>query len=161
MSSWFLEYLSFFTIFYPSFGHICLLFHSCFFFFFFKQKTAYEMRISDWSSDVCSSDLHPLSRARRDRHEFLAQGRQGDGGCRLRSFEQGRVRGPAFLGTGADLRRHLLRRPAYGARLVSLGRTAQPARNAARLLQCGADRRRIRETEIGRASCRERGCQKV
>src|SRR3546814_4356405 len=28
-------------------------------FFFFKQKTAYEMRISDWSSDVCSSDLHP------------------------------------------------------------------------------------------------------
>src|SRR3546814_17992242 len=29
----------------------------CGFFFFFKQKTAYEMRISDWSSDVCSSDL--------------------------------------------------------------------------------------------------------
>src|SRR3546814_9708235 len=28
-------------------------------FFFFKQKTAYEMRISDWSSDVCSSDLLP------------------------------------------------------------------------------------------------------
>src|SRR3546814_19633085 len=28
--------------------------------FFFKQKTAYEMRISDWSSDVCSSDLDPL-----------------------------------------------------------------------------------------------------
>src|SRR3546814_14579998 len=31
-------------------------------FFFFKQKTAYEMRISDWSSDVCSSDL-PFARA--------------------------------------------------------------------------------------------------
>src|SRR3546814_2962891 len=30
------------------------------FFFFFKQKTAYEMRISDWSSDVCSSDLQVL-----------------------------------------------------------------------------------------------------
>src|SRR3546814_16009489 len=29
----------------------------CLCFFFFKQKTAYEMRISDWSSDVCSSDL--------------------------------------------------------------------------------------------------------
>src|SRR3546814_8606600 len=29
----------------------------CSFVFFFKQKTAYEMRISDWSSDVCSSDL--------------------------------------------------------------------------------------------------------
>src|SRR3546814_329150 len=36
---------------------------SCFFFFFFKQKTAYEMRISDWSSDVCSSDL-PAHRRR-------------------------------------------------------------------------------------------------
>src|SRR3546814_11055818 len=34
------------------------------FFFFFKQKTAYEMRISDWSSDVCSSDLHAESDAR-------------------------------------------------------------------------------------------------
>src|SRR3546814_16839058 len=30
------------------------------FFFFFEQKTAYEMRISDWSSDVCSSDLNVL-----------------------------------------------------------------------------------------------------
>src|SRR3546814_332952 len=30
------------------------------FFFFVKHKTAYEMRISDWSSDVCSSDLHPV-----------------------------------------------------------------------------------------------------
>src|SRR3546814_1868273 len=30
-------------------------------FFFFKQKTAYEMRISDWSSDVCSSDLPEVS----------------------------------------------------------------------------------------------------
>src|SRR3546814_3963235 len=29
-------------------------------FFFFKQKTAYEMRISDWSSDVCSSDLYDM-----------------------------------------------------------------------------------------------------
>src|SRR3546814_9731991 len=32
----------------------------CYIFFFFKQKTAYEMRISDWSSDVCSSDLASL-----------------------------------------------------------------------------------------------------
>src|SRR3546814_8514984 len=31
------------------------------FFFIFKQKTSYEMRISDWSSDVCSSDLMPIS----------------------------------------------------------------------------------------------------
>src|SRR3546814_1976458 len=46
-------------------------------FFFFKQKTAYEMRISDWSSDVCSSDLrhargsrmvHAALPAQRARH---------------------------------------------------------------------------------------------
>src|SRR3546814_9139022 len=34
-------------------------------FFFFKQKTAYEMRISDWSSDVCSSDLRTADRVGR------------------------------------------------------------------------------------------------
>src|SRR3546814_1730638 len=33
------------------------MFSRSYVFFFFKQKTAYEMRISDWSSDVCSSDL--------------------------------------------------------------------------------------------------------
>src|SRR3546814_2788514 len=33
-------------------------------FFFFKQKTAYEMRISDWSSDVCSSDLRTVNQVR-------------------------------------------------------------------------------------------------
>src|SRR3546814_9475971 len=33
----------------------------CYLFFFFKQKTAYEIRISDWSSDVCSSDLADLA----------------------------------------------------------------------------------------------------
>src|SRR3546814_17672527 len=42
----------------------------CIMCFFFKQKTAYEMRISDWSSDVCSSDL-------------LAQLRDALGGARL------------------------------------------------------------------------------
>src|SRR3546814_3331159 len=36
-------------------------------FFFFKQKTAYEMRISDWSSDVCSSDLgHAVQRTNEE-----------------------------------------------------------------------------------------------
>src|SRR3546814_2877821 len=36
-------------------------------FFFFKQKTAYEMRISDWSSDVCSSDLRDWQPVGRER----------------------------------------------------------------------------------------------
>src|SRR3546814_9489471 len=38
--------------------YVCAwLLYCLYIFFFFKQKTAYEMRISDWSSDVCSSDL--------------------------------------------------------------------------------------------------------
>src|SRR3546814_9788261 len=44
---------------------------SSFIFFFFKQKTAYEMRISDWSSDVCSSDLQALL------HDLLDQRQVG------------------------------------------------------------------------------------
>src|SRR3546814_458236 len=52
-------------------------------FFFFKQKTAYEMRISDWSSDVCSSDL--LSTRRNSR---LAQRRLGDRAARFRRQRQ-------------------------------------------------------------------------
>src|SRR3546814_5017368 len=40
-------------------------------FFFFKQKTAYEMRISDWSSDVCSSDLVIDPVHHRDREDIV------------------------------------------------------------------------------------------
>src|SRR3546814_2531760 len=40
------------------------------FFFFFKQKTAYEMRISDWSSDVCSSDLISVPRQEVERNSL-------------------------------------------------------------------------------------------
>src|SRR3546814_3095537 len=51
----------------------------CLVFFFFKQKTAYEMRISDWSSDVCSSDLRKRffgKVLRRNRfHAMVAQGK--------------------------------------------------------------------------------------
>src|SRR3546814_4465284 len=42
-------------------------------FFFFKQKTAYEMRISDWSSDVCSSDLFGLAHVVPPRHPFVIE----------------------------------------------------------------------------------------
>src|SRR3546814_2182188 len=46
-------------------------------FFFFKQKTAYEMRISDWSSDVCSSDFDAGRRKRADgrfrEHELIVK----------------------------------------------------------------------------------------
>src|SRR3546814_2632327 len=48
--------MSFLVVDFVSLSHfVCILL--VYFFFFFKQKTAYEMRISDWSSDVCSSDL--------------------------------------------------------------------------------------------------------
>src|SRR3546814_6212593 len=43
---------------------VYFLWFCCGYFFFFKQKTAYEMRISDWSSDVCSSDLPGGSQAK-------------------------------------------------------------------------------------------------
>src|SRR3546814_10813898 len=54
-------------------------------FFFFKQKTAYELRISDWSSDVCSSDLSepPPKRPRRSSPKPQLQRRSHD--RRLRS----------------------------------------------------------------------------
>src|SRR3546814_6974945 len=55
-----------------------------YFFFFFKQKTAYEMRISDWSSDVCSSDLGDtggaIARRKRRHLHLIAAGRGGNGG---------------------------------------------------------------------------------
>src|SRR3546814_18363762 len=47
-----------------------MLYIVCCFFFFFKQKTAYEMRISDWSSDVCSSDLMASSHTAFPRDHF-------------------------------------------------------------------------------------------
>src|SRR3546814_5241396 len=51
------------------------------FFFFFKQKTAYEMRISDWSSDVCSSDLEGGTLVREIialERECFDRGEEGD-----------------------------------------------------------------------------------
>src|SRR3546814_12817715 len=47
------------------------------YFFFYKQNTAYEWRISDWDSDGCSSDLSAITRLNESR------GRSGSGRCRL------------------------------------------------------------------------------
>src|SRR3546814_18125695 len=65
-------------------------------FFFFKQKTAYEMRISDWSSDVCSSDL---LRRRAGRDYGCAAGpddHAGAAGSRQPAVLGRRRRGPAL-----------------------------------------------------------------
>src|SRR3546814_6231367 len=83
------------------------------FFFFFKQKTAYEMRISDWSSDVCSSDLiEQVQRHHRarvaDRGEVVGvvpaveQGEVGQQRRRQRGVEA--ERGQAGIELGAQRR---------------------------------------------------------
>src|SRR3546814_27029 len=72
---------------------MCLLLLSIVFFFFFKQKTAYEMRISDWSSDVCSSDLYLPSRAGERQITELVEHDQVEP-------RQLRRQGPAFADPG-------------------------------------------------------------
>src|SRR3546814_18727804 len=81
--------------------------------FFFKQKTAYEMRISDWSSDVCSSDLAPCtsgkiasSRHWRPQHDRDARtvshpgARLAGKSCR-RIWDRGTPRSDGRTGSGA------------------------------------------------------------
>src|SRR3546814_7920395 len=63
------------------FSVLCIVFMFVFSFFFFKQKTAYEMRISDWSSDVCSSDLGL-------EHLLHRRGRPHEQGARIRIEQQ-------------------------------------------------------------------------
>src|SRR3546814_1935176 len=79
--------------------------------FFFKQRTAYEMRISDWSSDVCSSDLLDAS-ARAHRHVALyahpADGRADDRALSRRAGRSVADRRVHLSATGA-LERHAQR----------------------------------------------------
>src|SRR3546814_8710250 len=63
-------------------------------FFFFNQKTAYEMRISDWSSDVCSSDLRIASSRSGSwhDHDLTHLGRHGAGAAILASRSERSIR---------------------------------------------------------------------
>src|SRR3546814_2728209 len=56
--------------------------------FFFKQKTAYEMRISDWSSDVCSSDLRDVVDVDGDGHAVAGEPPDGAAKRRLREHDR-------------------------------------------------------------------------
>src|SRR3546814_3788752 len=105
-------------------------------FFFFKQKTAYEMRISDCSSDVCSSDLRHVGIRRRllMMHDDLCYW--------LGKSEAGEVRGEAVIGA------ELYRVPADGKGLFDILTLVIHEKNMLRW-------------KIGRASCRERVCQYV
>src|SRR3546814_5520808 len=100
-------------------------------FFFFKQKTAYEMRISDWSSDVCSSDLTG-STHRRNPLRRGALGAVGAGAARL------------VAGHSRDLS------------TAAADDGVSPDRLVGVLPQLAAV-----SPQIGRASCRERVCQYV
>src|SRR3546814_4381839 len=72
------------------------------FVFLFKQKTAYEMRISDWSSDVCSSDLRQFPTGRRaDSHLHLSSNAFVIAALRIYMPERRRT---AFLETSATSR---------------------------------------------------------
>src|SRR3546814_981716 len=72
------------------------------FFFFFKQKTAYEMRISDWSSGVCSSDL---ARSRRGDPPVLGEHRRGDRELQRRCSREPSLRIPRGAGARSEARR--------------------------------------------------------
>src|SRR3546814_2579469 len=72
----------------------CVVLHA-YRFFFFKQKTAYELRISDWSSDVCSSDLGDAQRqAERDRTAPLGARPERSGGWRAGGYFASRCKEP-------------------------------------------------------------------
>src|SRR3546814_4447004 len=103
--------------------------------FFFKQKTAYEMRISDWSSDVCSSDLPDAAAARASNRQDVYS-RVTD--KIIADLEQGAR--PWVKPWNAD---HLA------------GRITRPLRHN------GTPYRGINVVKIGRASCRARVCQYV
>src|SRR3546814_15137720 len=105
-----------------------------FYFFFFKQKTAYEMRISDWSSDVCSSDL--------EQHELLGSA------CRLIVAQREELN---------ELRLEHARE-IHGmvcGWLNNLETTEVDVRHD--LVQLEAD---LGQQKNGRASCRDRVCQR-
>src|SRR3546814_5955975 len=106
-----------------------MLFLFVLYFFFFKQKTAYELRISDWSSDVCSSDLGDAVddnlENRPAREALLIIGKN------------------ALLAGRASKQR-------FGDKVAQEILAAADERFVANRLEQG---------QIGRASCRERVCQ--
>src|SRR3546814_4773109 len=76
----------------------------CVVFFFFKQKTAYEMRISDWSSDVCSSDLNGLKhRVDNASPSFNITG----GNIMIHDYNGGNLQAPIFNVTGRSEERRV------------------------------------------------------
>src|SRR5881227_2531816 len=115
--------------------------YSFFFFFFFKQKTAYEITVRDWSSDVCSSDL---SGRLIPSPPSPVQGRNNDSPARKCRVSKGsRLRAPR-----APLCECLCR----GGRLVRPGRAqARQDPNGCSRGRHDSGRTRLRRTRLGRA----------
>src|SRR3546814_1163445 len=107
-------------------------------FFFFNQKTAYEMRISDWSSDVCSSDLRT----------------EEGSGDPARAADTGQH--SAAIGSRADMTHPRGRR-----RISNPGSVIPDAGRRSQACAPGHGRSWRGIAEIGRASGRERGCKYV
>src|SRR3546814_4782105 len=103
-----------------------------YFFFFFKQKTAYEMRISDWSSDVCSSDLT----------------------CPRLQFARSETRA---CGVGSSRTSAGMQSADAGVRPMALIGVSSVAASG----PSGSTDWERADGQIGRASCRERVCQYV
>src|SRR3546814_178885 len=151
-----------------------------FLFFFFKQKTAYEMRISDWSSDVCSSDLAVrrlggddedgavfrlvalLHMVRREGADLLVLGDAVGVFAGMAERRLVEVAGP----TAADVEQDHPDCPADGRVGAIAGAEAvMPGVHADlladRTVHHQERRHHMRRRQIGRASCRERGWQYV
>src|SRR3546814_2922979 len=109
------------------------------YFFFFKQKTAYEMRISDWSSDVCSSDL------RRQDHD-----RGGDIAAGLHP-RRGR------LACDRGTHHPAARDHRVGVARISGDAAGVDAGDAARQVEDGVPARRLRRADPGRGPADEIG----
>src|SRR3546814_10612523 len=107
------------------------------FFFFFKQKTAYEIRISDWSSDVCSSDLRQADAAEAG---LIAD--EGVGQIIALEIVARIAPRPAEAARQIELRLHARR---HGAVRIGGGEVEPVGRD-------------VRAVEIGRAAGRARVC---
>src|SRR3546814_15896847 len=130
--------------------------------FFFKQKTAYEMRISDWSSDVCSSDLPaspPSASSASSREDEINEKRSVAFFPRQeRSSTANNVRcNSSNMSEMRSLPLCPRQISAFRMRWVRSCQASPPAANIMR----AKSREEVRLREIGRASYRERVCQYV
>src|SRR3546814_1707427 len=117
--------------------------------FFFKQKTAYELRISDWSSDVCSSDLEHLDLDMPRIGEIFLDVDGVVAECSLRLL--------------LASRHHFRHLPGLGDNLHAASAAARRGleQDGITDLPCDAQRLRLAVDQIGREPCRERVCQYV